>query len=81
MIHFYTPWKCQKTSGFLAFSGGIEIDHWPEMSELVVPYLRFFAALQKCFKGNQKVMLSYVNNETYFFLYRNLPWDSEEECD
>ena len=29
MVHLYTPWKRQKTFGldFLAFSGGIEIDH------------------------------------------------------
>ena len=26
--HFYTPWKCQKTFGFLTFSGGIEMWHW-----------------------------------------------------
>ena len=25
-VFFYTPWKCQKTSGFLTFSGGIEIN-------------------------------------------------------
>ena len=24
--HFYTPWKCQKTFGFLTFSGGIEME-------------------------------------------------------
>ena len=24
MSHFYTPWKRQKTFGFLTFSGGIE---------------------------------------------------------
>ena len=23
--HFYTPWKCQKTKGFLKFSGGVEM--------------------------------------------------------
>ena len=28
---FYTPWKRQKTFGFLTFSGGIEREHWPEM--------------------------------------------------
>ena len=28
---FYTPWKRQKTSGFLTFSGSIEREHWPEM--------------------------------------------------
>ena len=28
MLHFYTPWKRQKTIGFLTFSGGIEMWHW-----------------------------------------------------
>ena len=28
---FYIPRKCQKTSGFLAFSGGIEREYWREM--------------------------------------------------
>ena len=26
LVCFYTPWKRQKTSGFLMFSGGIERD-------------------------------------------------------
>ena len=30
MFHFHTPWKCQKTIGFLTFSGGIEIEQWTE---------------------------------------------------
>ena len=29
--HFYTPWKRQKTFGFLMFSGGIEMWHWTKM--------------------------------------------------
>ena len=31
MLHFYTPWKRQKTlekQAFLTFSGGIEMQHW-----------------------------------------------------
>ena len=28
MFHFYTPWKRQKTYGFLTFSWGIEMEHW-----------------------------------------------------
>ena len=28
MLHFYTPWKHQKISSFLMFSGGIEKEHW-----------------------------------------------------
>ena len=27
----YTPWKRQKTKGFLTFSGGIEMWHWTKM--------------------------------------------------
>ena len=28
MLHFYIPQKRQKTSGFLTFLGGIEMEHW-----------------------------------------------------
>ena len=31
MFLFCTPWKYQKTKGFLMFSGGIKWEHWPEM--------------------------------------------------
>ena len=31
MASFYTPWKNQKTFGFLMFSGDIERDQWHEM--------------------------------------------------
>ena len=31
MFHFYTPWKRQKTFGFLTFSEGIEMWHWTKM--------------------------------------------------
>ena len=27
IFHFCTPWKRQKTKGFLTFSGGIEMEH------------------------------------------------------
>ena len=30
LLHFYTPWKSLKTFGFLKFSGGIEMKHWPK---------------------------------------------------
>ena len=33
MSHFYTPWKRQKTKGFLTFSGGIEMRHWREKGQ------------------------------------------------
>ena len=28
MFHFYSPWKYQKTFGFLIFSGCIEVEQW-----------------------------------------------------
>ena len=31
LISFDTPWKHQKTSGFLMFSGGMKRDQWHEM--------------------------------------------------
>ena len=31
MFHFYTPWKRQKTKGFLTSSGGIQMEHWPKL--------------------------------------------------
>ena len=32
LISFYTPWKHEKISDFLTFSGGIERDQWHEMN-------------------------------------------------
>ena len=31
LVSFYTPWKHQKTRGFLMFPRGIEKDKWHEM--------------------------------------------------
>ena len=31
LVSFYTPWKHQKTSGFLIFSGDTEREQWYEM--------------------------------------------------
>ena len=32
MFQFYTPWRRQKTPGFLTVSRDTEREHWPEMS-------------------------------------------------
>ena len=42
MSHFYTPWKCQKTKGFLKFSGGKEMGDLREKGQF-----------QKLKKGNK----------------------------
>ena len=31
LVSSYTPWKHEKTSGILVFSGGIKIEHWNKM--------------------------------------------------
>ena len=31
MFHFYTLWQRPKGSGFLAFTGGIEMEHWSKI--------------------------------------------------
>ena len=36
MIYFYTPWKRQKTFGFLTFSEGIEMEYRPKMDQISV---------------------------------------------
>ena len=36
LISFDTPWKHQKTRGFMMFSGGIKRDQWHEMGEVNV---------------------------------------------
>ena len=33
MFPFHSPWKHQKTEGFLGFSGGVKWEHWPEMGQ------------------------------------------------
>ena len=33
MVHFYTPWKRQKSFGFLTFSGGIEMEYCTKMGQ------------------------------------------------
>ena len=30
LVSFYTPWKHQKTRGFLMFAGGVERDKWKQ---------------------------------------------------
>ena len=36
MLHFYTPWKHQKTSGFLMSSRVTEMEHWVAMDHCLI---------------------------------------------
>ena len=40
MSHFCTPWKRQKTEGFLTFSGGTEMKHWENMGYTNTAWIR-----------------------------------------
>ena len=55
MVHFCTPWKHQKTSGFM-LSGVIEVEHWLKMD---FKNLRFLKALT--FLICRVVMLEVLN--------------------
>ena len=63
MYHFWTPWKRQKTSGFLVFSGGTEMGHWLQMgqqqlySEMIVEDFHFLIKILSCFNIDIKWIL------------------------
>ena len=52
MLHFSTPWKHQKTSGFLTFSGEIEIQY--EVSNIRSEICRGFLNIT-----DQKIILKH----------------------
>ena len=69
MLPFYTPWKDQKTSGFLIFSGGIERNNWPEMGKKLV-WLQILL-IQIVFSGNSlKSMSEFRFSITYKDFFR-----------
>ena len=42
MFYFYTPWKHQKTSGFLMFPRGIDVKHWLIMGYIVRTFCKHY---------------------------------------
>ena len=59
LVSFYTPWKHQKTSGFLIFPGGLE-RNWDEMGQ------------DQCFYHEQTSQLICRTNEPTGF---SMMWD------
>ena len=87
MFYFYTPWKRQKTSDFLTFSGGIEIEHWLKMSEIMLMFIYVKKNLNQ--KTQHKrvdiVRILFIINSWYIGILRytvslneyfNFPWIS-----
>ena len=70
MLHFYTPWKCQKIFGFLTLSEGIEMEYWAKMGyenyiitkiSCLISLLNFYYFLwlmQMEFQGNLQSLTS-----------------------
>ena len=52
MFPFYTPWKYQKTSGFLIFSVGIERATWPEMGLILISHDLTFCRGGECLNAS-----------------------------
>ena len=40
MFHFCTPWKRQKSFGFLTFLSGTEVQHWAKMGQTILESAR-----------------------------------------
>ena len=53
MFHSYTPWKHQKTSDFLIFSGIIEVEHWLNMAKIYSPGVTSALTLPQAIKQSQ----------------------------
>ena len=45
LVSFYTPWKHQKTKGFLMFSGGLERDRGMKWVKQTVSYEKYSSVL------------------------------------
>ena len=60
LVSFYTPWKHQKTRGFLMLSGGVERDHWYEMGYTVILRIKFLIELRQIL-----VLVAWIRNDTY----------------
>ena len=58
LTSFDTPWKHQKTSGFLMFSGGIKRDQWHEMGYA----LNWYSAMLH--QSNVQLMFKVNNSDT-----------------
>ena len=52
MFPVHTPWKYRKIFGFLVFSGGINWEHWPEMTKLFSKTLEAFVQGRGWFEGD-----------------------------
>ena len=60
MYPFYTPKKRQKTFGFLTSSGGIEREHWPQLSEWQLVNI-----LLHCFSYRFQQAITYIWDKAF----------------
>ena len=63
MLHFYTPWKHQKTSGFLMSSRVTEMEHWVAMDHCLIIAWIIACAGKYLFKViNKNTESRHINN-------------------
>ena len=67
LISFDTPWKHQKTKGFLIFSEGIKRDQWHEMGELILNQKVFLFTALIVFLGNYFLYCILDNSVLLYF--------------
>ena len=68
LAFFYTPWKHQKTSGFLIFSGGIERDQWHELGKNLITLMIYGFKLEQkrcCFRSFFRTYISGTNFRSF----------------
>ena len=68
MSNFYTPWKRQKTCGFLTFLGGIEMWHWAKIGYVAAVFL------SPSFWKGKKVQKFRHCKHIYWSILPNLFW-------
>ena len=70
--HFYTPWKRQKTFGFLTFSGGMEMWHWTKngLAKVINPltYSIYSLFLLKYYQLHPTLLLLCLKDRKHFLL-------------
>ena len=73
MPHFYTPWKRQKTKGFLTFSGDIEMWHWTKMGYDVWQSSEYTSISNKIYKNKNTLVKQCLISFLIFLI--SLIWD------
>ena len=83
MSHFCTPWKHQKTKGFLTFSWGIEMEHCLKMDGTRWVKMSYknskWCAFMKWFSSQNNHLKSESHLKKLFYLLQWKPFKNDEK--